>query len=88
MDKKLVTIENEKKVEYDIIIEFTSNKNNKQYIAYTDNQKDEKGNLKIYIANYTKNNELYKLVPIESKEEIDMFNSILEEIKKELSKNN
>ena len=83
-DKKLITVENGNKVEYDIIIEFTSNKNGKNYIAYTNNIKDENDNIKVFIATYEldkKDNSLYVLRTIENKEEIDMFNNILDDIK-------
>lgn len=84
MNKKIVTIENNKKVEYDVIISFTANQNQKNYIAYTKNEKDENGNVKIFIATYEvdkNNNDLYNLKQIETQEEIDMFNEILEELK-------
>lgn len=82
--KKLITVENGKKVKYDIIIEFKSNNNNKKYIAYTNNSKDENGNTKVFIATYEideNDKELYILYPIETKLEIDMINNILEDLK-------
>lgn len=83
-DKKLITRQNDKIVEYEIIIEFKSNKNNKEYIAYTDNSRDELNNLRVYISSYekdSKDNDLYILNPITDKEEIKMINNILNDIK-------
>lgn len=83
-DRKLITVENGNKVEYDVIIEFTSNKNGKHYVAYTNNIKDENDNVKVFIATYEidKNDEsLYVLHPIENQEEINMFNNILEDLR-------
>ena len=80
--KKLITIENGKKVQYDIIIEFSSNKNNKNYVVYTNNIKDNNGNVNVLSAIYEKdiqNENIYILHPIKSKEELDMINNILKD---------
>ena len=80
--KKLITIENGKKIQYDIIIEFSSNKNNKNYVVYTNNIKDNNGNVNVLSAIYEKdikNENIYTLHPIESKEELDMINNILKD---------
>ena len=52
MERIFVTIENGKKVEYDIIIQFTSNENGKKYIAYTNNKKNSDGKIEILCAYY------------------------------------
>ena len=76
MNKKLVTKENGVIKEYDIILEFTKEDTKKQYVFYSDRNKKE-----IYMAYYKIENDLYILMPIENKDEIDMCKDILEEIK-------
>ena len=76
MNKKLVTKENGVIKEYDIILEFTKEDTKKQYVFYSDVNKKE-----IYMAYYKIENDLYILMPIENKDEIDMCKDILEEIK-------
>ncbi len=38
--------------EYDVILTFTNDDNNRDYIVYTDNSKDENGKLKIFASLY------------------------------------
>ena len=55
--------------EYDVILTFHSNKQNKDYIVYTDNEYDEKGSLKIYAAIYNPNlDEPFAGYPVETEE--------------------
>ena len=63
---KIVDIEG-KEVEYEILSAFKLEKTDKNYIVYTDNNKDEEGSLNIYASiYYPKNN---KLDSIETEEE-------------------
>lgn len=80
MERIFVTIENGKKVEYDIIIQFTSNENGKKYIAYTNNKKNSAGKIEILCAYYEIQDDLYILTPIINEDEIVMFNQILKEL--------
>lgn len=82
MEKKLITIENGEKVEYEILIEFESNKTNKNYVAYLDKEDDE-GNAKVKFASFTLNDGIYTLSEIEIEEEFEMFKTIIEEVQKE-----
>lgn len=82
MENKTIVIKEDNKLkQYEVIIEFTSNITNKNYIAYTDGIKDELNNLKIYISYYEKDDDIYILNPITNQEEINMVNNILNEIK-------
>ena len=56
-------------------------KNNKTYIIYTDNSKDSSGNLNLYSACYLMNDENHNLLHIETDDEINLINSILEHIR-------
>ena len=51
--KKISTIlSNGTKVEYNVILTFKSNKNNKNYVIYTDNTYDQNKKLRFYAAVY------------------------------------
>lgn len=54
MEKKTFRIinKNGEEKEYEILLAFKWTKTNKNYIAYTDNEVDEKGNLNIFAAIY------------------------------------
>ena len=49
----------------------------KSYIAYTDNTKDENGNIKVYANIYDPNGESLKLEPITTDKEWKAINNIL-----------
>lgn len=51
-NKKINTIKDGKQVEYDVVLTFKNEDNQKDYIVYTDNSVNEKGKLKIYAAVY------------------------------------
>lgn len=73
MDEKKIlklTDENGIENEYEILIAFKWTKTNKNYIVYTDNTKDENGNLNVFAAIYYPYDST-KLDPIELDEEWD-----------------
>lgn len=85
MKKRFVNIENGKKVEYEILMQFTSKKTLKKYLIYTNNKKNKDGLLEIFVSNYRMENNNYFLYPIENQEEIDMCNGILNDLRDKLS---
>ena len=53
MNKKIsATLKNGEVREYDVILTFKNNKNNKDYIVYTDNKIDNENKLMIYASIY------------------------------------
>ncbi len=62
--------------EYEILTTFKMQANNKNYIVYTDNTKDEEGKLNIYAGIFNPDNAT-KLDDIESEEEWNMIEKIL-----------
>lgn len=86
MDKQLLTKVNGEIKKYDIIIDFTSNDTNKNYVFYTDNTKNEKGELIIYMGSYIIEDDLYVINPIETDEEKELCNNILRDLKEENNK--
>ena len=77
-DGKLV-IKNDKGevLECDVLFTFDSDETGKSYIAYTDNTKDEQGNIKVYANIYDPNGESLKLEPITTDKEWKAINNIL-----------
>ena len=85
MKKKFVNIENGQKVEYEILMQFTSKKTSKKYLIYTNNKKNNDGKLEIFVSNYRMENNNYFLYPIENQEELDMCNEILNDLREKLN---
>lgn len=64
--------ENGEEVECEVIYSFYNEELEKTYMYFTDNQKDEEGNLNVYI--YYNNLGEEELLPVEDKEEWEILN--------------
>ena len=62
--------------EYKVLYTFKKQSNNKNYIVYTDNTKDELGNLNIYASIFYPDDDT-KIEDVESKEDWDIIEKIL-----------
>ena len=81
---KFVVINDEgKEIECEVLFTFESEETNKNYIVYTDNTIDEIGNIKVYASIFDPNNDTTKLDPIETEQEWNMIESILETLQEE-----
>ena len=71
MDKEIISLKDENGVlkEYEVVCTITSDDGLHNYICYTDNTKDEDGDLKILISAYKVNGEDMDIFPIETEEE-------------------
>lgn len=73
----------------DILFTFDSEETNKSYIVYTDNSKDDGGNVQVFASIYDPKQEDPKLEPIESEQEWKIIETILntlqEEVKNQVS---
>lgn len=58
-----------KEVMCDVLFTFDSEETGKSYIAYTDNSKDEEGNVRVFAGTYNKKDPSEPLKNIESQEE-------------------
>ena len=87
-EKKSFTVFNDKgeKVVCDVLFTFDSEETHKSYIAYTDNTKDEKGNVQGYASIYNPKEENPELKPIESEKEWKIIETILETLQEEVRK--
>ena len=81
-----------KEITCDILFTFDSEETKKSYIVYTDNSKDEVGNIQVFASIYDPKMENPKLDPIETDAEWKIIETILntlqEEIKKKTQENN
>ena len=70
----------------DILFTFDSEETNKSYIVYTDNSKDEAGNIQVFASIYDPKQESPKLEPIETEQEWKIIESILNTLQEEIKK--
>ena len=67
-------------VECDVIASFECTDNGKNYIIYTDNELDELGNTKLYASTYDDSEEIPRLLEIETEEEWQMIDELLDQL--------
>ncbi len=80
MKNKISTVlKNGEKKEYDVILTFKNDKNNKDYVVYTDNEIDSENKLRIYASIYNPLTNECIGVP-ESKEEWYDIYRLLDEV--------
>ena len=76
-----------KEIKCDVLFTFDSDETGKNYIVYTDNTKDENGNIKVYASTYNPN-DTTKLEPITSEKEWKVIQIVLDEVMAEAKKEN
>ena len=76
--------ENGNEVVYDVLFTFESDETGKNYIVYTDNTKDELGNIEVYASIYDPNDPKSKLEAIETEKEWKVIETILETLQEEV----
>jgi uncharacterized protein YrzB (UPF0473 family) len=76
--------ENGNEVVYDVLFTFESDETGKNYIVYTDNQKDEVGNIEVYASIYNPNDPQSKLEAIETEKEWKVIETILNTLQEEI----
>lgn len=78
--------ENGVEVVYDVLFTFESDETKKNYIVYTDNTKDETGNIEVYASIYHPEDNTGRLEAIESEKEWKVIETILETLQEEIKK--
>lgn len=73
-------------IECDILFTFDSEETKKSYIVYTDNSKDESGNIQVFASIYDPTQENSKLEPITSEQEWKVIETILNTLQEEIKK--
>jgi len=77
-----------KEIEFEILFTFESDETKKNYMVYTDNSKDENGNVRVYASVFVPDAEPLELLPVETEREWKIIETILETIEEENKKNN
>lgn len=72
--------DNGEEVQCEILFTYNDERTSKDYIAYTDNTMDEEGNTKVYASIFNPEEENPTLLPIESDEEWELIEAILESL--------
>ncbi len=86
-NNKFKVIDNDgKEIECEVLFTFESDETKKNYIVYTDNTKDEIGNIKVYASIFDPNSDTTKLEPIETEKEWNIIENILETLQEESGK--
>lgn len=67
-----------------ILFTFDSEETNKSYIVYTDDSKDEEGNVQVYASIFNPEDPNTKLEPIETEKEWKVIETILETLQEEI----
>lgn len=78
--------ENGNEVVYDVLFTFESDETGKNYIVYTDNTKDEVGNIEVYASIYHPEDGNGRLEAIETEKEWKIIETILETLQEEIKK--
>ena len=78
-----VTNSEGKEVEYEVLFTFDSDDTNKSYMVYTDDSKDENGNIRVFASSYIPGEETTELLPIETDKEWKIIDTILKELQEE-----
>ena len=86
-DKNTFTVINEegKEVVCNVLFTFDSDETKKSYIVYTDNTKDNQGNIQVYASIYDpKQEDNMELLPIETDKEWKVIETILDSLQEEI----
>ena len=75
-----------KEVKCDVLFTFDSDETKKSYIVYTDNTKDDAGNIQVFASIYDPKMENPKLDPIETDQEWKIIETILNTLQEEIKK--
>ena len=87
-EKNTFTVINDegKETVCDVLFTFDSDETKKSYVVYTDNTKDENGNIRVYasIFNPNDNGDGTELLPIQTEKEWKVIEKILESLQEEV----
>lgn len=84
VNKKVLSIlkEDGTKEEVELLICFEFNDTKKEYAVYTRNEKDENGNITIYVSNIDRSGDTPKMKAVENDEEWSKIKDVLRELSK------
>ena len=74
-------------IEFEVLFTFESDETKKNYMVYTDNTRDENGNVRVYASVFKPEADPLELLPVETEREWKIIETILESIEEENKKN-
>lgn len=83
--KLKITNDKGESIDCDILFTFDSDETGKSYIAYTDNTKDEFGNVRVYANTYDPTGKDLSLKPLTSEKEWKVIENILISVQEKLN---
>lgn len=83
--KLKITNDKGESIDCDILFTFDSDETHKSYIAYTDNTKDESGNVRVYANTYDPTGKDLSLQPLTSEKEWKVIENILISVQEKLN---
>ena len=86
VSKDIMTIvgEDGSKEQVEVVLAFEFKDNKKEYVVYTKNEKDENGNVTVYVSNVNRESGSPELLGVESEEEWARIKDVLRELSKDL----
>ena len=78
----VITLPDGKTEEVEVLLAFKFKDNNMEYVIYTKNEKDENGNVTIYISNVTRNGDTVTLTTVTDDNEWTRIKNVLRELSK------
>ena len=87
-EKQIMSIVNQngETEEVEVVLAFEFKDNKKEYVVYTKNEKDENGNVTVYVSNVDRSQGEPRLMGVESEEEWTRIKDVLRELSKPESK--
>lgn len=84
IEKKIMSIvSNDGSIEeVEVILAFEFKDTNKEYVVYTKNEKDENGNITVYVSNIDRSEEEPRLLGVENEAEWNKIKDVLRELSK------
>ena len=84
LEKKVMTIINESGIseEVEVILAFEFKDNKKEYVIYTKNERDDGGNVTVYVSNIDRTTGEAKLLGVQDESEWTRIKDILRELSK------
>lgn len=67
----------------EVVVAFEFKDTQKEYVVYTRNEKDDNGNVTVYVSNVDRSGESPKLLGVDSDEEWSRIKDVLRELAKE-----
>ncbi len=77
---------NGREIVYDVLFTFESDETGKNYIVYTDNTRDDNGNIQVYASIFNPDNPRNKLEAIQTDKEWKVIETILQTLQEEVRK--